>query len=81
MSMTRMTPSDLERDISDSGLVSFNPTTRVLTDFRFVYNQTWYQYQRYIAADNSSSFIYFAIGNTLSQVILFDITARKAHHF
>ncbi|MBT4098167.1 MAG: hypothetical protein HOM68_10030 [Gemmatimonadetes bacterium] len=55
----------------DSGLVRFNPATREFTDFGHVYKQNWPQYQRFIAADDRG-WIYFAIGNTATQLIAFD---------
>ncbi|MBI3944343.1 MAG: hypothetical protein HY321_00315 [Armatimonadetes bacterium] len=54
-----------------SGVVSFNPKTREFKDYGHVYPQNWRQYQRYVAADDAG-WIYFAIGNTASQIIAFD---------
>lgn len=61
----------------NSGLVSFNPTTRELKDYGSVYKQNWNQYPFSLAADNSG-WIYFAIGNTASQIIAFDPLTAKA---
>jgi len=54
-----------------SGVVSFNPTTREFKDYGHVYRQNWAQYQRYVAADEEG-WIYFGIGSTASQIIAFD---------
>jgi len=61
----------------DSGLVRFDPSTREFTDFGHVYLQNWPQYQRTIAADEAG-WIYFAVGNTSTQVIAFDPETAKA---
>ncbi|KAG2388908.1 hypothetical protein C9374_000347 [Naegleria lovaniensis] len=53
-----------------SGLVSFNPKNREFRDYGFVYNQTWYMYQRNIAADDLG-YIYIAVGSALSQFVCF----------
>ncbi len=55
----------------NSGVVSFDPMTRTLTDHGYVYKQNWRQYQRYVAADDAG-WIYFGIGNTASQIIAFN---------
>ncbi|KAF0977671.1 hypothetical protein FDP41_002993 [Naegleria fowleri] len=54
----------------NSGLVSFNPKTRQFRDYGFVYKQTWYMYQRTIAADDLG-LIYIAIGSAKSQFVCF----------
>ncbi len=61
----------------NSGVVSFDPKTKELKDYGYVYNQNWPQYQRYVAADNAG-WIYFGLGNTASQIIAFDPVAAKA---
>jgi hypothetical protein len=61
----------------NSGLVSFNPTTREYKDHGYVYNQNWLQYQRFIAADDAG-WIYFGLGFTASQIIAFDPVSGKA---
>jgi hypothetical protein len=59
-----------------SGVVSFNPKTRELRDYGYVYEQNWPQYQRFAAADDSG-WIYFGLGNTASQIVAFDpVTGR-----
>jgi hypothetical protein len=55
----------------NSGMVSFNPKTREFKDYGHVYTQNWPQYQRYVAADDAG-WIYFALGNTSSQIVAFD---------
>ena len=60
-----------------SGVVSFDPKTRELTDYGYVYDQNWNQYPRHIAADETGS-VYFALGHTATQIIAFDPATRKA---
>ncbi len=55
----------------DSGVVSFDPTSREFKDYGHVYEQNWRQYQRYVATDDTG-WVYFAVGNTASQIIAFD---------
>lgn len=55
----------------NSGVVSFDPKTREFKDYGIVYKQTWPQYQRYVAADDTG-WIYFGVGNTASQIVAFD---------
>lgn len=55
----------------DSGLVRFDPASREFTDFGHVYQQNWPQYQRFIAADDAG-WIYFAVGNTATQIVAFE---------
>lgn len=55
----------------DSGVVSFDPSTRRFTDYGHVYKQNWKQYQRSVAADDAG-WLYFGVGNTASQIIAFD---------
>jgi hypothetical protein len=54
-----------------SGVVSFNPETREFRDYGYQYKQNWNQYQRYVATDDKG-WLYFAIGNTASQIIAFN---------
>ncbi len=54
-----------------SGVVSFNPDTREFKDYGHVYEQNWAQYQRSVAADDAG-WLYFAVGNTASQIIVFE---------
>lgn len=61
----------------NSGLVSFDPKTKAFTDYGSLHKETWQQYDRSLAADDAG-YIYFAIGNTSSQIIAFDPTTRKA---
>ncbi|MBN1901990.1 hypothetical protein JW926_11765 [Candidatus Sumerlaeota bacterium] len=60
-----------------SGVVSFNPKTREFRDYGEAYQQNWKQYQRYVAADDAG-WIYFAVGNTASQIIALDPVTGKA---
>lgn len=61
----------------NSGVVSFNPQTRQLKDYGYVYKQNWRQYQRFVAADDAG-WIYFGLGNTASQLIAFDPASGQA---
>ena len=61
----------------NSGLVSFDPTTRQFRDYGYLYEQNWRQYPRYLAADNAG-WIYFALGNTASQIMAVDPVSGKA---
>ncbi len=61
----------------NSGVVSFNPTTREFKDYGSVYKQNWSQYPFNLAADDAG-WIYFGIGNTASQIIAFDPLSGKA---
>lgn len=60
-----------------SGLVSYNTKTREFKDYGQVYVQNWPQYQRYVAADDAG-WIYFAVGETASQIVAFDPASGKA---
>lgn len=60
-----------------SGVVSFDPKTRVFKDYGHVYQQNWPQYQRYVAADDAG-WVYFGIGSTATQIIAFDPKSGKA---
>jgi hypothetical protein len=61
----------------NSGVVSFDPGTLEFKDHGYVYAQNWPQYQRYVAADDAG-WIYFALGNTSSQIVAFDPAAGIA---
>jgi hypothetical protein len=61
----------------NSGVVSFNPTTREFKDYGRVYAQNWPQYQRSVAADDAG-WIYFGLGNTASQIVAFDPSNGQA---
>jgi len=60
----------------NSGVVSFNPVTRELTDYGYVYKQNWPQYPIYAVADDAG-WIYWGIGNTASQIIAFNPVTRE----
>lgn len=55
----------------NSGVVSFNPKTREMKDYGYVYKQNWLQYPKYVATDNAG-WVYFGLGNTDSQIIAFN---------
>lgn len=61
----------------NSGVISFNPDTKEFTDFGSVYRQNWKQYPRSLAIDDKG-LVYFAIGNTASQLIIFNPATREA---
>ena len=61
----------------NSGVVSFDPATRVFKDYGHVHKENWAQYQRYVAADDAG-WIYFGIGSTASHVIGFDPKTGQA---
>ena len=60
-----------------SSLVSFDPRTRAFRDFGSLNKENWAQYPRSIAADDQG-FIYFALGSTAGQVVLFDPRSARA---
>jgi hypothetical protein len=55
----------------DSGVVMYDPQRGEFRDYGSVHRENWRQYQRTIAADGTG-WIYFAVGNTLTQMIAFD---------
>jgi hypothetical protein len=61
----------------NSGVVSYDPKAKKFTDYGSVYKQNWPQYQRYVAADDTG-IVYFAVGNTASQIVAFDPKTRQA---
>lgn len=61
----------------DSGLVAFNPQTRVFTDYGCINSERWAQYPRTTVA-HTDGWIYVGIGNTNGQVVAFNPTERKA---
>lgn len=62
----------------NSGVVSFNPETREFKDYGHVHKENWAQYQRCVAADDKG-WVYFGIGNTASQIIIFNPTTGEAN--
>ena len=60
-----------------SGVAWFDPASREFRDFGHVYKQNWRQYQRHVAADDAG-WVYFAVGNTASQIVAFDPTSGVA---
>lgn len=61
----------------NSGLISFDPVTRIFKDYGYQYKQNWKQYPRFLAADDKG-WLYFGIGNTSSQIIAFQPATAKA---
>lgn len=55
----------------NSDVVSFDPQNRKFKDYGYLYKQNWLQYPRYMATDKSG-WVYFALGNTASQIIAFN---------
>lgn len=55
----------------NSGVVSFDPGTRELKDYKYVNKENWRQYQRTIVADDAG-WIYFGLGNASTQIFAFD---------
>lgn len=55
----------------NSGVVSFDPKSRELKDYKYVNKENWRQYQRSMAADDTG-WIYFGLGNASSQIFAFD---------
>ncbi|MCD6361973.1 MAG: hypothetical protein J7M38_14040 [Armatimonadetes bacterium] len=60
-----------------SGLVSYDPETGEFNDYGHLYKQNWREYPRSIAADDAG-WIYFGVGNTRGQIIVFDPNTREA---
>ena len=52
-------------------VVSFNPKTRALKDYGAVHSETWAQYPRFVAADDTG-WIYIGFGTTRSHILAFD---------
>lgn len=61
----------------DSGLMSYDPATETFTDYESKHSESWNQYPRYISADDQG-FIYFGIGETESQIIIFNPSTSTA---
>jgi hypothetical protein len=61
----------------NSGLVCFNPTSREFTDYGYLYKQNWLQYPTSLATDDKG-WVYWAIGNTASQIMAFDPVTKEA---
>lgn len=59
------------------GVISFNPHTREFKDYGSVYTQNWNLYPRSVARDKSG-WVYFALGNTYSQIIAFNPTTGQS---
>ncbi|MBN2450542.1 MAG: hypothetical protein JXR77_09130, partial [Lentisphaeria bacterium] len=60
-----------------SGVVSYDPRSGEFRDYGHVYRQNWQQYQRHVATDDAG-ILYFAVGNTASQIVAFDPTSGTA---
>lgn len=52
----------------DSAVACYDPATGDFRDYGSVYAQNWRQYQRSVAADEGG-WVYFAVGNTASQIV------------
>ncbi len=61
----------------NSGVVSFDPNTRELKDYGYIYKQNWPQYPRNMVADDSG-FIYYSLGTTASQIVAFNPVSGQA---
>jgi hypothetical protein len=61
----------------NSGVLCFDPTDQSVRDYGAVHAENWAQYQRFVAADDTGQ-IYFAIGNTASQIVAFDPASGSA---
>ena len=61
----------------NSGIVSFDPKTRQIKDYGYLYNQNWAQYPRFIATDDTG-WVYFGLGETASQIIAFNPATKEA---
>ena len=61
----------------NSGLVSFDPKSRELIDYKYVHQENWHQYQRSLVADDTG-WIYFGLGNASSQILAFNPSSGKA---
>ena len=55
----------------DSAVACYDPARDSFRDYGSVYEQNWPQYQRSVAADDTG-WIYFAVGNTASQIVALD---------
>lgn len=60
----------------DGGVLCYDPATRAFRDYGHLYPQGWKQYPRSIAADDQG-WIYFAIGNTATQILVLDPVSGK----
>ena len=55
----------------NSGLVSFNPQTRVFKDHGYVNKENWAQYPRSVAVDDAG-WVYVGIGSAAGQIVICD---------
>src|SRR5690606_11137727 len=62
----------------NSGVVCFDPKEKKIADFGYVHQENWAQYQRFVATDRNG-WLYFAIGNTASQVVAFHPGTGQSH--
>lgn len=58
-----------------SGLVSFDPKTRVFQDYGQLYMQNWAQYPSGLSLDDAG-WVYWGVGNAACQMIAFDPRTR-----
>ncbi len=61
----------------NSAVASYNPETGEFRDYGNLYDQSWRQYPRYMAADDAG-WIYFSIGSTSGQIIILDPVSGEA---
>ncbi len=61
----------------NSGVVCYDPARRSFRDYGWVHRENWYQYPRYVAADDAG-WIYFGLGNTESQIVILDPKTGEA---
>ncbi|MCF3108743.1 hypothetical protein LL912_08130 [Niabella sp. CC-SYL272] len=62
----------------NSGVICYDPATADFTDYGYVHKENWAQYQRYLAVDDQG-WVYFALGNTNSQLIAFNPASRQVN--
>ncbi|MFW5868412.1 MAG: hypothetical protein ACOCX2_11385, partial [Armatimonadota bacterium] len=61
----------------NSGVCSYDPETGEFRDYGHVYDQNWAQYPRDVATDDQG-WVYFGVGNTASQLLIFDPESGEA---
>ena len=62
------------------GLVAFDPKTRNLRDFGSVHTENWAEIPRALATDDAG-WVYIGVGNTGSQILIFDPRTGQARPF
>lgn len=61
----------------NSGIACYDPATGAFRDYGHVHAENWAQYQRSVACDDAG-WVYFAVGNTASQIVMLDPESGKA---